>query len=152
MGQKLTQEHIQFDPQHIGNGLTIRFGERAGFSPGSTRVNSTLAKALGEFGRTMEHYSHTIVVEGFTDAAFKPTPRYPTAEALSLGRARAAAEVMLRNSSLPPELVQVAGLGTLRLRSDQGQDTALARRADRRVEVRVVALDSARAQLPEERR
>ena len=40
MGQKLTQEHIQFDPQHIGNGLTIRFGERAGFSPGSTRVNS----------------------------------------------------------------------------------------------------------------
>ena len=152
MGQKLTQEHIQFDPQHIGNGLTIRFGERAGFSPGSTRVNSTLALALREFGRTMEHYTLTIVVEGFTDSAFKPTPRYPTAEALSLARARAAAEVMVRASGLAPELVQVAGLGMLRLRSDQGQDTALGRRADRRVEVRIVALDAARAKLSPEGR
>lgn len=149
MGQKLTQEHIQFDPQHIGNGLTIRFGERAGFSPGSTRVNSVLARALGEFGRTMQHYTLTIVVEGFTDSAFKPTPRYPTAEALSLARAREAAEVMLKGSGLPAELVQIAGLGTRRRRSDLAQDTAMGRRADRRVEVRIVALDSARASISE---
>ncbi len=152
MGQKLTEEHIQFDPQHIGNGLTIRFGERAGFSPGSTRVNAKLTQALRELGGTMEHYPLTIVVEGFTDSAFKATPRYPTAEALSLARARAAAEVMVRGSDLPPELVQIVGLGMQRLRSDPTQDTALGRRIDRRIEVRIIALDSARANIPEDGR
>lgn len=148
MGQKLTDEHIELDAQHIGDGLSLRFDERGAFSPGSTHVNPVLARALVELGQTMQHYSHMLVVEGHSDSEFQPTPQYPTAEALSLARARAAADVMLAGSNLPPELIMLAGLGATRPLATN--DSALERRANRRVEVRILAMDRSRATALEE--
>jgi flagellar motor protein MotB len=90
----------------------------------------------------LENYDYRIVVEGFTDGAFKPSPSFPTAEALSLARAGAAADVLTGSSSLSPMLVQVAGLGARRPRS--GNATAAERTANRRVEIRIQSLSRQR--------
>ena len=143
MGQKLTDEHIEFDANKVEDGLLVRFDRRAGFAPGSKSVNAVLSKALGELGRTLEHYSHTVVIEGFTDSQFSPSAQFTTPEELSFARARSAADVMLSMSGLDPERVQIAAIGDRRHRSSG--DSALERRADRRVEVRIRALDRTRA-------
>lgn len=148
MGQNLTDEHLEIDLRQASSGLRIVFPERAGFAPGSAWINAPLRKALGEMGRTLEYYPHTVLIEGFTDGAFQSSADYPTAFDLSLARAAAAAKVMSEESGLPPALVQVAGLGSERPRSS-GEDSALERRIDRRVEVIVVAMERGRAQLYE---
>jgi len=144
MGQKLAEEHVKVSVRHVSDGLRVCFPVRAGFAPGSVNVNEALRTALGEMGRTMQHYPHVLVIEGYTDDAFHPTPQWPTAEDLSLGRAQAAARVLLEESDLPDELVQVAGLGAARPRSG-GAGSALERQAGRRVEVVIVAMETVRA-------
>jgi chemotaxis protein MotB len=149
MGQSLTNEHLEIDLRQAASGLRIVFPERAGFAPGSAWVNAPLRKALGEMGRTLQHYPHTVLIEGFTDGAFTSSAEYPDATALSLARATAAAKVIAEESELPLALVQVAGMGTSNPRSS-GEDSALERRIDRRVEVVVVAMENGRAKLYEQ--
>ena len=148
MGQKLTAAHLEFDPTASLDGIVIQFGAAAAFRPGSTGVSPTLRKSLAELGRTMEDYPNRVVIEGFTDSEFKPTARFPTAEALSCARAMAAAEAMLEGTGLASELVQIAGLGMARpLNANR---TPSARTANRRVEVRILSLDRQRADLAQE--
>jgi chemotaxis protein MotB len=143
MGQKLTDSHIKFDPKRVKDGLVIRFGDTASFRPGSVEVNAVLRKALGELARTMQHYPHLLVVEGFTDSEFKASRDYKTPEALACARASAAAQVMLAESELSPKLLQIAGLGMQRPLN--GNNSPTQRTANRRVEIRIVAMDEARA-------
>ncbi len=143
MGQRESPEHAALDLTQRMDGLRIAFDERACFAPGSTEVAPELARALGELGRVFEHYDHLVVVEGHTDGAFQPTPRFPTAEALSMARAEAAARALLEHSGLSPDAVQVAGLGDTRPLAPN--DTAAERTLNRRVELRLVALSKSRA-------
>jgi chemotaxis protein MotB len=138
MGQRLTAEHVPVDLAQRPDGLLLHFGEAASFRPGSAAVEPALQLALGEIARVFENYPFSIVVEGYTDSEFKPTPEHPTAESLSLARARAAARVMLESSALPSRLVQVAGLGMLRPRGSN--ESASERTRNRRVEIRVISL------------
>lgn len=144
MGQRATDEHLELDFSQAADGLLISFDREAAFLPGSAEVPADLRPRLVELARVLEHYGHLVVVEGFTDDAFQPTPRYPDAKALAAARASAAAEVMIGASRLGPEAVQIAGLGPLRPR--EGNDTAEGRTANRRVEVRVLSMSKARAQ------
>lgn len=144
MGQKLTEDHVEIDLRRAENGLRIVFPERAGFSPGSAYVNASLRQSLRELGGTMQHYPYVVLLEGFTDDAFVPTPDHPDAESLSLARAVAAAAVLQEESDLPAALIQVAGRGATNLRSEE-PDSALSRRADRRVEAVLVAMERSRA-------
>ena len=148
MGQKLTEDHVEVDLRHAANGLRVMFPERAAFAPGSTFVSAPLRTALRELGSTMEHYPHVVLLEGFTDDAFTPSPAYPTAEDLSLARAAAAATVLTEESERPSALIQVAGRGTANPRSS-GADSAIERRADRRVEAVIIAMERTRAHLYE---
>ena len=107
-------------------------------------MNAALKKNLVELGRVLEHYSHLVVVEGYTDSEFQPTPAFKTREALSSARAAAAAEIMVGASNLGPDVIQIAGLGDSRVR--ESNDTATGRTANRRVEVRILSLSKARAQ------
>lgn len=142
MGQK-AEDRVEFDLTAVHDGIVLRFGEAETFKPGSARVNVALHRKLGELGRVLEHYAYTIVVEGYTDTAFKASPRYPTAQALASARARAAARAMLEQSALSPTMVQVAGLGPARPLNDNA--SASERRLNRRVEIRVVSLSRDRA-------
>lgn len=120
------------------DGFAISFDMRSSFSPGSADVNPTLRDNLVKLAGALQRYTHLIVVEGFCDDRFQPTPEFPTAEDIALARAQSAARVMLEQSLLPAELVQVAGIGTARPRASN--DTPIGRTSNRRVEVRVLAL------------
>ena len=144
MGQRLTDEHIEFDVYNVQDGMRMRFDDRASFAPGSDRVNPVLKKALKEFGAVLENYQHLIVIEGYTDDQFVPTPRYPNEEAMSMARAHAAARVLLRNSSISPKTIQLAGLGNQPIPGRDGKN-ALDRAANRRVEIRVLSMSEQRA-------
>jgi len=143
MGRKLTEDHLRLDlSQHL-DGLVVEYNEAAAFAPGSVEVTPELEKCLRETAQVLEHYPYMIVVEGTADGAFRPTARFATPEAISCARASAAAAVMLANSNLRPEVIQIAGLGDTAPRGDD--DTAEGRRANRRVRVRVLSLSSLRA-------
>jgi len=144
MGQKATAEHLELDFAQAPDGLVLTFDPAMAFAPGSAEVPAELRPRLVELARVLEHYAHLVVVEGFTDDAFQPTPRYPDAEALAAARAAAAAEVMIAGSQLGPDALQIAGLGAQRPRASN--ETASGRSANRRVEVRILSLSKARAQ------
>ncbi len=150
MGQKATDEHVELDFSQSLDGLQISFGREASFAPGSVVVTPHLRQSLVELGRVLENYAHMVVVEGFTDSEFRRTPEFATPEALSSARAGAAAEIMVGASNLGTDVVQIAGLGTMRPRKPN--DTAINRTANRRVEVRILSLSKARAQKLESRR
>lgn len=143
MGQGQSDERLEMDLRAAGDGLVIEFDRAASFAPGSAEVPADLAQSLGEIGRVLEHYPYLVVVEGYTDSAFQPTPRYQSADELAFARGAAAARAMLGASSLSPNLVQVSSHGDRDPRADE--DTALGRQENRRVQLRVLSLSRARA-------
>jgi len=120
------------------DGFAISFDMRSSFAPGSAEVNSALRENLLKLADALQRYTHLIVIEGFTDDRFQPTPEFPEAQDMALARAQNAARVMLEQSLLPAELVQVAGIGDARPRASN--DSPTGRTSNRRVEVRVLAL------------
>lgn len=143
MGQKMTEQHLGLELERVADGLVLDFGRQASFAPGSATPNPDLTKSLRELGKVLENYPHLVVVEGFTDAGFLPTPTYPDAEAMGFARAAAAARILLDTSDMPPQLMQVASGGD---RAPRGDDaTATGRQLNRRIEVRIVALSKLRA-------
>lgn len=138
MGQKLTDEHVPVDLRKVADGMKIRFPDSAGFRPGEATVNRALAKALRELGGTVEFYPVMVVLAGHTDDAFVPSPKYPNAEALSIARARAAADVLVEQGGFDPTLVMLEGYGDTRPRVKAA--TAVERAKNRRVEARLVSM------------
>jgi len=149
MGQRMTSAHQQIDLRTTGDGLRVEFDADATFAPGSDVAPLELERALKELATTVRHYPLVVLVEGHTDGSFRPSKRYSDALAMSIGRARAAAEILTRAGGLDPALVQVSGLAHDSPRQVE-KDNALARRANRRVSVRLVALGRERAKVHEE--
>jgi len=147
MGAAVTQDHTEVDFARTPDGLVVHFDERCAFQPGSAKLPQALARCLEEVGAVLQHYPNLVVVEGFTDDGFLPTPEFETSDALAHARAFAAAEALLSSSELSPALVQTSGIGARRF--TEGNDTALDRRRNRRVELRVLSLSRARRQAVE---
>ena len=143
MGQKLAEDQIEIDFNEHLDGLSIVFEDEACFEPGSVELSPALQEGLTQLGEVLSHYPFLLVVEGHTDASFRPTAMYPTAEDVSVARAAEAARHLLATSPMEPKLVQVAGLGSARPRSEEASPEG--RRANRRVEVRILSLSKARA-------
>lgn len=150
MGQQESPDHQPVDLSQMRDGLRLRFDSDCSFEPGSAEVSDELRKSLVELGEVLRFYSFLVVVEGFTDSHFQPTPGYPTADVLSLHRARNAARVLMDEADLSPELVQLAGLGAASPRANNL--TPEGRRMNRRVQVRVMALSTTRAAMLEAQR
>jgi len=135
MGQKPTDGDIEFDPASARDGMVLHFDESASFKPGDATVNPSLRRSLVQMSEVMQHYPNPIVIEGHASSAFKPSSKYPTAEALSCARAVAAAEVIMAASDIAPRRLQVAGLGaTAPLNTGS---TARERTRNRRIEIRI---------------
>ncbi len=151
MGQTQRADELEVDFSALGDGLQIVFGPACSFEPGSARVGVELEKRLSELADVLRYYPHLVVVEGFTDGAFKPTELHPDAHSLGMARALAAVDVMLASGELTSELLQAATLGSTRPRADDR--TPEGRRENRRVEIRVISLSKGRADhLESERR
>ena len=137
MGQRKDPDQLERDLRDIADGLQITFSDEAGFAPGSAVVSPRLRRSLLEISEVLSHYPHLVVVEGFTDDHFQPTPDFPSSQALGVARAAAAAKLLLDGGGLSPRLVQVAGIGAQRFLADN--ETALDRARNRRVELRVLS-------------
>jgi len=138
MGQMLTDDHIEVDLNDPGDGIVIRFDGGASFAPGSDVPTPELERCMDEMGRVLQHYPHMIVVEGFTDGAFRATTEHPSAEALALARAEAAVAHLIGGSETNPLRVQIAGIGQGRPRATN--DRPAGRLLNRRIEVRILSL------------
>lgn len=149
MGQRMTDEHLAIDLRTVGDGIRLEFDPDGAFGPGSAEVSPTLERALVELSETVQGYPLVVLIEGHTDGAFNPTGRYQDETAMSIARARAAAAVVTRAGGLDPALVQVAAVGSSAPRTPEGA-SAVARRNNRRVTVRLVAMGKERAQFHEE--
>ncbi|MFT7669330.1 MAG: chemotaxis protein MotB [Planctomycetota bacterium] len=141
-GLKASEEHSEVNLSALKDGMRIRYDARSCFMPGSVELPTFLAKSVGELGRVLEHYAYTIVVEGHTDNAFKPTAKYPTAAALSVARADAVASAMIAASKVRPLQLQIMGHGESKPLVPN--DTPEGRRSNRRVEIRIMSLSQAR--------
>lgn len=139
MGQRPTPEDREIDLVPIYDGLRITFPEEASFAPGSSTPTPELSRSLSEIGRVLAHYPLLVVVKGHTDARFQPTPVHAEPESLSLSRAHAAATILLRDGSISPERVQVAGVGSRKPVAKN--DSALGRLRNRRVELEIVRVE-----------
>jgi chemotaxis protein MotB len=126
--------------RELTDGFAISFDLSASFAPGSAQPTQALVQNMRTLGGFLQRYTQLVVVEGFSDDRFQPTPEFPDAESISIARAQAAARALLENSTVAPEQVQIAGLGPIRPRAPN--DTPLGRTSNRRVEVRVVSLAS----------
>ena len=143
MGQKLDDEHLPVDLRGVKDGLRIGFPEKAGFRPGSAHVSDSLAKSLYELADTISYYPVMVVIEGHTDDAFMPSPDYPDADAMSIARAQAAADVLSREGGFDPTLIMLEAHADRRPRKP-GAVTATERTANRRVAVRLVSMSKDR--------
>jgi chemotaxis protein MotB len=150
MGQQSDAERLELDLKTFKNGLAIEFGAEDSFEPGSDRVSEHLLESLTEIGEVLQHYPYLVVVEGYTDSRFEPSRRFPSAKALSFARAENAAEALLANSLMLPELVQVSGRGAGSFRASN--DTPEGRILNRRIELRVRPLSKTLARYYERKR
>ena len=140
-GFAMAEDQIEIDLSSIGDGLEIPFGEPCFFAPGSAELPPELAKRASELAEVVSHYPYMVLVEGFTDNAFLPSAKYPNEASLSLARAAAVADVMTGTTDLEKIKVQLAGHGSKRAVGDN--ETALGRRENRRVTVRLLTLPKA---------
>ena len=143
MGQKRTEEHLEFDLKAVKDGIVLHFDPESGFAPGSAEVNPRLRKSLAEIANVLQHYTHMVTVEGFTDSEFRPTEDFASADEVSFARAAAAAQVMLESSDLSPNLVQLSAWGDEKPLNDN--ETPAERRANRRIAIRILSMSRARA-------
>lgn len=143
MGQKPTDEHTELDLKDLKDGLVLRFDERASFAPGSTELSEHLRSVVVELARTLEHYPYTVAIEGHTDDQVTPSLAYPDETALSAARAASVAQTMIDSSGISPLQLQLSAVGSTRPIGDN--ETPEGRRANRRVEIRIISLSQARA-------
>ena len=143
MGQKQSEDHRATDLSNVVDGLVIEFSAEESFAPSSAEPNASLRKSLGEIGEVLSHYPHVVVIEGFTDNAFRPTQEHASADSLSLARARRASECMLEKSAMSLELIQISGHGANLPRGDN--KTTEGRQLNRRVQIRVLAVSKLRS-------
>jgi chemotaxis protein MotB len=150
-GMKAGSEHKEVDLSAVGDGMLIRYDDRASFEPGSATLTPWMEKSVAELARTLEHYPHIIVLEGNTDTNFRPTKAYPTAEKLTAEMCFSVKKVMLENSNLSPLQLQFAANGSSHPISEGSNDTAEGRRSNRRVDLRIMSNSKARARALEQR-
>jgi chemotaxis protein MotB len=122
------------------DGFSMSFDLASSFAPGSAEPTQALMQNMRTLGGFLQRYTQLVVIEGFSDDRFQPTPVYPDAESISIARAQAAARVLLESSAIAPEQVQIAGLGPIRPRAPN--ETPLGRTSNRRIEVRILSLAS----------
>lgn len=117
------------------DGLAIEFGSECSFAPGSSAPTAALREELAELAPVLGQYDQLILVEGHVDS--RETEEHEP-DGLGLARALAAADALLASGALAADQVQVSSAGASKLRAVEG--TALGRRLNRRVGLRVLAV------------
>ena len=139
MGQALSEEHVPIDLRAAGDGLRVRFSDNAGFQPGSAEVEPALEKAPSPSSVT-----RPATTRSWSSSRGTPTtpscrrPPSPTpTRCPSRGRApRRTSSSSAVNSTRP----WCSSRDTAPTGRARDAESALERRTNRRVEVRLVSI------------
>lgn len=143
-GAKPDPRAKQIPMERVLDGLVVRFDQHSSFTPGSDGLSAQLMAQLDELGAVMRNYPHRLVVVGHTDNQVRATARHPDAEALSLARAVRAAQHLVSVAGIEASRVQIMSHADRQPLSRENSPEG--RQINRRIEVRIVALDPVRAQ------
>jgi chemotaxis protein MotB len=119
--------------QNTEDGLRLTFGEKALFNPGSAEVKEAFKPVLNQVAKFIRLSRYQIYIDGHTDNVPIHNDRFPSNDALSLARAYAVLDYLIREEHLPPDFAAIAGYGDER---PLAPNTSAATRAlNRRVEM-----------------
>jgi chemotaxis protein MotB len=133
-------EAIDFDK--LASGYRIRIGSDALFRAGSAELTPACVRTLDQVARALAPRYNPIRIDGHTARGFRPTPRFPSAWALSAARAAAAARYLVEKGHIEPQRISVAGYASLRPAYRARGAAAEAR--NRRIEIVILKASSRR--------
>lgn len=119
--------------QNTEDGLKLTFGQEILFNPGSAEVKETFKPVLGHVAKFIRLSRYQIYIDGHTDNMPIHNDRFSSNDALSLARAYAVLEYLIREEHLPADFVAIAGYGEGRPLAPN--TSAAARGLNRRVEM-----------------
>jgi chemotaxis protein MotB len=119
--------------QNTDDGLKLTFGQEILFNPGSAEVKETFKPVLSQVAKFIQLSRYQIYIDGHTDNVPIHNDRFSSNDALSLARAYAVLEYLIKEEHLPPDFVALAGYGEERPLAPN--NSAAARALNRRVEM-----------------
>ena len=136
--ESLAEERIgdQVDVSFTSQYVQLTMNGALLFDSGSAELKADAEGVLDKVGSILEKYGQgTIQIEGHTDNVPMSSAKYPSNEELSSARALAVFYYLTDHTYLNPANLQHAGMGE-RV-PVAGNDTAVGRRRNRRVEIRI---------------
>jgi chemotaxis protein MotB len=119
--------------QNIEEGLKLTFGQELLFNPGSAEVKEAFKPVLSHVAKFIRLSRYQIYIDGHTDNVPIHNDRFSSNDALSLARAYAVLDYLVREEHLPPDFAAIAGYGEERPLAPN--TSAAARGLNRRVEM-----------------
>ena len=97
--------------QNTEDGLKLTFGQEVLFNPGSAEVKEAFKPVLSHVAKFIRLSRYQIYIDGHTDNLPIHNDRFSSNDALSLARAYAVLDYLIREEHLPPDFVAIAGYG-----------------------------------------
>ena len=119
--------------QNTEDGLKLTFGQEVLFNPGSAEVKEAFKPVLSQVAKFIRLSPFQIYIDGHTDNTPINNDLFSSNDALSLARAYAVLEYLIREEKLSPDFVAIAGYGEDRPLAPN--TSAAARGLNRRVEM-----------------
>jgi chemotaxis protein MotB len=119
--------------QNTDDGLKLTFGQEILFNPGSAEVKEAFKPVLSHVAKFIRLSHYQIYIDGHTDNVPIHNERFSSNDALSLARAYAVLEYLIKVENLPPDFIAIAGYGEKRPLAPN--NSAAARALNRRVEM-----------------
>lgn len=114
--------------------VRIEFGESVLFESGRAVLKPDAIEKMKKVARYLKSISRTVVVEGHSDSIpLKSTGRYKDNWELSLARAMAVVDVLIKEGGMPADQLAAAAYGPYRPRASN--TSTIGRRINRRVEI-----------------
>lgn len=117
----------------VEGGFKLVFGQNLLFDSGKAEIKDRARPILARIARFIRITNYQIYIDGFTDNVPIHTKAFPSNSALSLARAYAVMDYLVREEKLPPESIAIAGYGASR--PVAANDIEAGRAKNRRVEM-----------------
>lgn len=128
------KDHPGIDVSEEAGAIRIQFGESVLFGSGQAELKSEAAGLMRKIAGSLGKIPRTIVVEGHSDSVpLKSTGRYKNNWELSLGRAMAVVDLLIKEGRIPSDQLAAAAYGPYRPRASNTSE--IGRRINRRVEI-----------------
>jgi chemotaxis protein MotB len=119
--------------EYFKDGFKLVFGDGLMFAPGGAEIREEMRPILAKVARFMEFTDYQVYIDGHTDSIPLRGGEYGSNEELSLARAVAVMDYLVREHDLAGSDVALVGYGSLKPAAPN--DTLAGRSRNRRVEI-----------------